>query len=226
MELRGSTSSPATEVDGVRRPQQARAHRTLERIRQAALELLRTRRFDEVAMAEIAERAGVSVGTLYHYYPSKEVLLVDVHATVVDSMSADLTQHLSLRITSLDALRGFLDGSIRMAWDQLLARRNLEREILRIGLNDRQLEDHLRGQERRVRQIFEALIAMHKDQLQSRDPARAAEVIYTLIEGTLLRAVRFDDVAGAGKELIPETVDMIIRYLLPGFRNANSARKK
>src|SRR5687767_569627 len=40
-----------------------------------ALDLIRERGFDETTMRAIAERAGVSLGNAYHYYPSKAHLI-------------------------------------------------------------------------------------------------------------------------------------------------------
>jgi AcrR family transcriptional regulator len=44
----------------------------------AALELFTERTFDGTAMPAVAERAGVGVGTIYRYFPSKEQLALDL----------------------------------------------------------------------------------------------------------------------------------------------------
>src|SRR5437762_3584403 len=51
------------------------AVRNRERILDAATELVR-RDGEKVAMAQIAEHAGVGVGTLYRHFPTREDLLV------------------------------------------------------------------------------------------------------------------------------------------------------
>lgn len=55
---------------------QDRSRDTEERIAVAARDLLRTRSIADVKMADIAARAGVSVGGLYARFPSKEALAV------------------------------------------------------------------------------------------------------------------------------------------------------
>ncbi len=60
-------------------PQQKRSRETLERILRAAEELLETREFDELTMADLAEHARCGVGTVYGRIPNKESLLVFLH---------------------------------------------------------------------------------------------------------------------------------------------------
>ena len=53
-------------------PQQARSRDKLNRILAATAELLQEVRYDELGTRLIAERAGVSVGTLYRFFPDKD----------------------------------------------------------------------------------------------------------------------------------------------------------
>ena len=54
---------------------QGRSQRTLEAILGAVEELLETHRWDDLSMAEIAERAGCAVGTVYARLPNKQAVL-------------------------------------------------------------------------------------------------------------------------------------------------------
>jgi len=51
---------------------------TLERLREAALELFGDRGYDGASMAELAERVGIAKPSLYNYFRSKEELLLDL----------------------------------------------------------------------------------------------------------------------------------------------------
>ena len=59
-----------------RSPRQVRAHETLAVILEAAWRLLRQQGLAGFNTNRIAERAGVSIGTLYGYFPNKQSILV------------------------------------------------------------------------------------------------------------------------------------------------------
>ena len=59
--------------------QQERSSATLERILAAAEELLETREFSELTMADLARSAGCAVGTVYGRIPNKQSLLLCLH---------------------------------------------------------------------------------------------------------------------------------------------------
>ena len=57
---------------------QARAHRTRQTLRDAASRLWTERGYDAVAVSEICGQAGVSKGTFFYYFPTKDHLLLEV----------------------------------------------------------------------------------------------------------------------------------------------------
>jgi AcrR family transcriptional regulator len=56
-------------------PQQDRSKATVEAILEAAAQLLVELRYARMTTAKVAARAGVSVGSLYQYFPSKDALI-------------------------------------------------------------------------------------------------------------------------------------------------------
>jgi len=76
-------------VEPRKRPVQARSKKTVEDILAGTAQVLVARGYDESTTGAIAERAGVSIGTLYQYFPNKESLveaLFQAHAA--DLLSA------------------------------------------------------------------------------------------------------------------------------------------
>jgi len=56
-----------------------------QRLYDAALELIRERGFEQTTLREVASRAGVSVGLLYRYFPSKHAVVLALY----DALSAE-----------------------------------------------------------------------------------------------------------------------------------------
>ena len=59
-------------------PKQSRSRRTREEILQATAHLLNRRPLGEVSTNHIAKKTGISIGTLYKYYPNKDSILADL----------------------------------------------------------------------------------------------------------------------------------------------------
>ena len=59
-------------------PQQARSKQTREDILEATAHLLNRKPFGEVSTNHIAKKTGISIGTLYKYYPNKDTILADL----------------------------------------------------------------------------------------------------------------------------------------------------
>jgi AcrR family transcriptional regulator len=62
-------------VPRFRPPQQTRSQETLDRILDSAERVLEEKSFTEATLAEIMERAGVTVGAFYRRFPDKDALL-------------------------------------------------------------------------------------------------------------------------------------------------------
>ncbi|HEX7797217.1 MAG TPA: TetR/AcrR family transcriptional regulator [Vicinamibacterales bacterium] len=74
---------PSTAVIGFeprKTPVQTRAAVTVEAISEATIQILLKQGANRLTTTRVAERAGVSVGTLYQYYPNKQSLLFAVLA--------------------------------------------------------------------------------------------------------------------------------------------------
>ena len=59
-------------------PQQSRSVATVEAIYDATIQVLLKKGADRLTTVHVAHRAGVSVGTLYQYFPNKQALLFAV----------------------------------------------------------------------------------------------------------------------------------------------------
>ncbi len=83
----------------VRAPVQARSANTVEAIFQATVQVLIQLGIKQLTTTKVADRAGVSVGTLYQYFPNKEALLC-----------AALERHLNAVVSAVEAACSALKG--------------------------------------------------------------------------------------------------------------------
>jgi AcrR family transcriptional regulator len=71
-----------------KRPGQGRSRDTVDAILRAAVELFAARGYARTSTNAVAERAGVSVGSLYQYFPNKDAILtalLEQHLQAVDA---------------------------------------------------------------------------------------------------------------------------------------------
>jgi AcrR family transcriptional regulator len=69
-------------------PVQRRAAVTIDAISEATIQILLKQGVNRLTTTRVAERAGVSVGTLYQYYPNKQSLLFAVLADHLDKVAS------------------------------------------------------------------------------------------------------------------------------------------
>jgi len=67
-----------TTIEPRRRPRQDRSREMVERILEAGRSLLQEVGFKGLTTIAIAERAGLSVGSLYQYFPNKEAVILEL----------------------------------------------------------------------------------------------------------------------------------------------------
>ena len=103
-----------------REPVQARARERVGRILAAAEELIAAHGADALKMNEIAERAGVPIGSLYQYFPDKSAIIL----TLADRFNERVHQGLVAQwqhVTSLDEARQALRSAMRAYYDFIRA---------------------------------------------------------------------------------------------------------
>jgi AcrR family transcriptional regulator len=92
-------ASPKTALNPRKTPSQARSAFTVEMIFDATIQVLLDVGIGRLTTTRVADRAGVSVGTLYQYFPNKDSLLAAV-----------LQRHLSAVAASVDAAGAHAKG--------------------------------------------------------------------------------------------------------------------
>lgn len=199
----------------VRAPSQERGEATVKAIRVAAEKMLSTRAFAEVSVTGLAKKAGIGVGTFYHFYPSKEALLLDLREQLFQRSVTSLSEHLPSEIRDgkafLRALERLLTDWIAMS----VRMRGLERAVAALSFENPAFAAALRAQELPVQQLAEQILMQHRALLRDIDPPEAARAILILVDAVVARAMREPELAEHPGPVVKEVARMIARYLLP-----------
>ncbi|MEO0962725.1 MAG: TetR/AcrR family transcriptional regulator [Pseudomonadota bacterium] len=106
-------------------PKQARSSETVEAIVEAAARILEVKGVEGFNTNAVALRAGVSIGSLYQYFPNKHALIAELLRRSVASLRDGVTQ--AAQLAQGAPLREGMRLLIRAAVDHQLARPMLEK---------------------------------------------------------------------------------------------------
>jgi AcrR family transcriptional regulator len=191
-----------------RKPRQVRAELTRERILIAAAHVFAEHGYAAGTTNRIAERAGISIGSLYQYFPNKDAILATL-----------LVQHIDRGIwkeaDQFDLSAGSLETTVRALVRDAIDNHSDDPQLLRIMIEEAPLSQELldtveRHGKTRVGQVRD-LLARHPD-VHVRDLDTAADLITFTVEINTHRLM-------ADPRTIPietfenELVDMVTRYL-------------
>ena len=147
-----------------KRPRQARSRVLYDALVEATQRVLATEGVAAVTTARVAEVAGVSIGSLYQYFPSREALI----AAVIDhKIEADTREILplveSLRHASLDeAIRGLVELTVRFYRDETPLYREM---VAALATVDR--EAHVHRMIEGLDGVIVSVLSPHRAQLRA-----------------------------------------------------------
>lgn len=178
----------------------------------AAYACIAQRGYDRATTAQICQRAGVSSGTFFHYFPTKARVLVGVLERGLDEArraAADLAE--SAAVDAPAAMTGWLDRLVAEAVDPGLTS---FAAALSAAPDDPDVTEVLRAEAELAHQGLTALIAAGQRQGQWRTdiaPDRLATWIGILADGVLTRSIE-DHQFDAGP-LRPDLTEIVRRLL-------------
>jgi len=97
-----------------REPQQHRSRQTVEAMLDAVERVLRSHGIDAVTTNRIAEAAGVSIGSVYQYFPDKRAIFTALHGRHVTEVSQAIERALAESASSSfeDFARSLVEGLV------------------------------------------------------------------------------------------------------------------
>ncbi len=129
------TASAPGSLKPRKRPVQARSEATVAAIFEASIQVLLSAGYRKLTTSRVAERAGVSVGTLYQYFPNRQALMSAVLERYLGEMSASIEADVqSLHGRSLDdTATRLVDAFIAAKWRRLDVSRAMHEPLVEVG---------------------------------------------------------------------------------------------
>jgi AcrR family transcriptional regulator len=192
---------------------QQRSRATVDALVEATARILVKEGFDKASTNRIAQVAGVSVGSLYQYFPGKEALVVAVierhQQEIMQTVRGELAEVLARPVEQ--AIRKMVTVAVKAHRVDPKLHRVLAEQIPRVGKLEK-----LEGFNREYYTLFRAYLESHRDELRVDDLDLASFVCVTTIEALTHNAVLHhsrmlsDEMMGT---LIDEAVCLVTGYL-------------
>lgn len=202
----------ASELLPKKLPVQARARATVDAILDATAQLLAREGYEAVSTNRVADLAGVSIGSLYEYFPNKQSIVAATLGRAMRQITLEVKASLREALALEDQPRGGIDYWMR-AMTRALEQRG---DLLRVALREvpflweipeaRDLHDTLQhiAQEGR-----------HKSQrvIQFDDPEASTFLLMTMVWSAILQTVLYRPAHLSRERLIRTLVDMVVKLL-------------
>jgi AcrR family transcriptional regulator len=163
----------------------------------AALELFSTKGFEDTAVQDIAASAGVAIGTVYLYFPSKEHVLLGLHdgfhegleelfAQVYDELHGSTTNGVSYK----DVVDALLDAEVAYC----LENKQILEVVARYTPRPEMTRHVLAGHRRFVETLAESFRkGADKGVVHTSDPEMSAYLLSSAISETVRNAIVYGD---------------------------------
>ena len=191
-------------------PIQKRSRATVDAVLEAGAQLLLTIGYDKASTNKIAEKAGVSIGSLYEYFPGKEAIFAEIRRRQ-DQRYARLIQAEPVPATFREALRLNVTTYIRLALSDIELHTALVRDVPKFATSEAESILVAGSLEQSTRIVDSQAIKLRPQC----DTALALELTTRVLRSTI------DDYALHAPEQLKQSavtdqlLEMLERYLLP-----------
>ncbi|MHB8798151.1 MAG: TetR/AcrR family transcriptional regulator [Thermoanaerobaculia bacterium] len=195
-----------------KRPAQARARETVEAILEAAVDLFSSKGYARTSTNHLAARAGVSVGSLYQYFPNKDAILTALLArhleAVHDAVDAALPVLADPAVPLREGIRGLLAALRAVHDDAPRLARAVEQQAGQMPTVPAGLAAHRHGTVERVAGILGG-----RPDVRPGNHALMAALLGEVTEAVSGFLVHGSRDAFGREELLDEAVEALARYL-------------
>ena len=196
----------------IRKPKQQRSIDMKEKILNSALQLFCEKGYYNTTTNEIAQRAEVSIGSLYSYFKDRDTIFFEIlekyHEKFELVKNDVLSDHNLLNTDSKAWLRLIIENLIKVHEES----KELNRELNVLSYYNPKVAEILQEQRRKTLQTTIGYFMQFQNNLNSEDIEATAIVIFDLISTTVDRIV-FGKNEIDRERLINAAIDIVCRYL-------------
>ncbi|WP_208348347.1 TetR/AcrR family transcriptional regulator [Pseudaestuariivita rosea] len=196
----------------VRKPKQSRSKATVAAILEAAAQILAKDGWDGFNTNVIAKRAGVSIGSLYEYFPNKQALvdaIAEDHLSKGEALVSAASSLLVPTVAPDDIVKILVSGIVELHKDDPELHRMLSSEVP-ISPMLRKRVDKLRAT------VIERLADALKHHISQN--RIAAQLLFDVADAAVHRWFIEDDGTLAAPERLAEQLQCMMRAYLDGLR--------
>ncbi|MFM8411598.1 MAG: TetR/AcrR family transcriptional regulator [Alphaproteobacteria bacterium] len=200
---------PTAPISPRKTPRQSRSRDTVETILEAAARVLERSSLEGFNTNRVAEVAGVSVGSVYQYFPNKDALMAALIERAQDGLAGAIERVVErCERESLEvALDAVAEVVVAHQYERPLLAAAIDREEIRLPV-----ATTLLGGEARLLAATARLLERHEAELSALDPALAARdcrvITKALVEADM----------GSERPPPPDLAERIVRALLGYLR--------
>ncbi|MGG2398040.1 TetR/AcrR family transcriptional regulator [Pseudomonas sp. SH1-B] len=201
-------------------PRQSRSVAMVDAILEASARILLERGYAGMSTNAVAQCAGVSVGSLYQYFPNKESLLAALHDRHAEQMGHSIGVILAEPLGGA-GLRGAIVRFVRAA----MAAHEVEPELHRLLEKERPFFEgnaHSSGVDGEVHRHIQRLLEEHPSEVKHPNLAIAAWMIMRMTESLVHSAILYPPQDLDVSQVEPAIVDAIYAFLTYPLRSTHS----
>jgi AcrR family transcriptional regulator len=201
-------ASSGTPLEPRKKPRQARSQAMVDAILEAAARVLSEEGYGGASTNRIAEVAGVSVGSLYQYFPNKDALIIALTMQHIQTMMSCLHQTMQQADSDIPSLvRSFVKAMIQgHAMDPKL-HQALTQQLLQLGF------EQFAAQQKVIRELVAGMLELRGLELKVKDYKMAAFILVATVESTVHVALMEDPQILKDPAFEEELVGLVVRYL-------------
>lgn len=209
---------PSAPLHWVKPPQQARSQKTLERLLDAAEELIAAGGVAALTVSEVVKRGGSSVGAFYARFPDKDALLATLHQRSCAEALATAELALDPARWQNSSVEAILSEIVEFTVKSCVERRRLLLAFISLATGDPAYAERRSKLERQIAALAHRLFLTREGELANADLETAARVtirivLSTLEYGALVHYAEGDDAHLPQARLAAELTQAALAYL-------------